>query len=228
MKQSQRSKDVATVIKAQHARLPQPAAFNFEDLSRQAQGYVESVHEKAREILAQAEQDAVAIRQRAEKEGREAGQRAMEKLSADQVALQMKSALPALNKAIEELVQSRHAWLAHWESRAVHLATAIAARVVRREVAQAPDISLTLVREALEMAPGQSQITLRMNPDDQSALSCQIERLVQDFARLATLEIVADPAITRGGCRLETRHGAIDQQLETQLARIEAELTADP
>jgi flagellar biosynthesis/type III secretory pathway protein FliH len=42
---------------------------------------------------------------------------------------------------------------------------------------------------------------------------------------LAELKFAGDPSITRGGCRLETRHGVIDQQLETQLARIEAELT---
>jgi flagellar assembly protein FliH len=217
---------VATVIKAQHARLPQGAAFNFQDLSQQAQGYLAEVQEKAREILAQAQRDAQIIRQRAEKEGREAGQRAIEKTVAEQVGQQMKTALPALQKAIEELANSRHAWLTHWEARAVHLATAIASRVVRREVAQAPDIAVTLLREALEMAAGQSQIAVRMNPADQEALSSQIQRLSQEMARLAPLEIVPDPAITRGGCKLETRHGSIDQQIETQLARIESELTA--
>jgi flagellar assembly protein FliH len=216
---------VATVIKAQEARLPRGAAFNFDDLSQQAQGYLNEVQQKAREILARAQQEATAIRQRAEQEGREAGHRAVEKLVAEQVGREMKSVLPALEKAIEELAQSRHTWLAHWERRAVHLATAIAARIVRREVAQVPEIALGLIQEALEMAAGSSQLTLRMNPADRQALASQIDRLVHDAARLAPLEIVEDPAITRGGCRLQTRHGAIDQQLETQLARIEAELT---
>ena len=42
---------------------------------------------------------------------------------------------------------------------------------------------------------------------------------------LTTAEIVADPAITLGGCRVETRFGIIDQQFEAQLKRIEEELT---
>lgn len=216
---------MATVIKAQNVPLPHGAAFNFDDLSRQAQGYLEEVHQKARGILAQTQQEAKVIREKAEKEGHEAGRRAHEKLVADQVAREMKSVLPAMQKMIEELSQSRHAWLAHWERRAVSLATGIAGRVIRREVAQAPEIAVTLVREALEMAAGASQITVLMNPADREALSSQIERLVKDASRLAPLEIVADPSITRGGCKLETRHGSIDQQLETQLARIEAELT---
>jgi flagellar assembly protein FliH len=216
---------VATVIKAQNAPLPRGAAFNFDDLSHQAQAYLEEVQQKARGILAQAQQEAKLIREKAEKEGRQAGQQAHEKLVAEQVGREMKTVLPALQKTIEELTQSRHAWLAHWERRAVHLATAIAARVVRREVAQAPEIAATLLREALEMAAGASQITVRMHPADREALSSQIERLAQEASRLAPLEIVADPAISRGGCKLETHHGVIDQRIETQLARIEAELT---
>jgi flagellar assembly protein FliH len=217
---------MATVIKAQHAPLPRGAAFNFEDLSQQAQAYLAEVQQKARGILAQAQQDARLIREKAEKEGREAGHRSVEKLVAEQVGREMKSVLPALQTMIEDLSQSRHAWLAHWERRAVHLAAGIAARVIRRELAQSPDIPLTLVREALEMAAGASQITVRMNPADRETLNSQIEKLVQEAARLAPLEVVADESITRGGCKVETRHGSIDQQWETQLARIEAELTS--
>lgn len=215
---------MATVIKAQHANLPRGAAFNFDDLSRQAQGYLGEVQQKAREILAQAQKEAETIRQRAEKEGREAGQRTIEKLSAEQVAKEMKTVLPAMQQAIDGLIQSRHAWLAHWEQRGIGLATAIAERIIRREVQRQPEIALALVREGLEMAAGASQVTLRMNPADLQTLSSQIQQLTKDSARLAPLELLADATITRGGCRLELRHGAIDHQIESQLQRIEEEL----
>jgi len=45
------------------------------------------------------------------------------------------------------------------------------------------------------------------------------------LARLAPAEVIADQSISRGGCRVETPKGAIDQQFETQLARIAEELT---
>ena len=45
-----------------------------------------------------------------------------------------------------------------------------------------------------------------------------------NIAPLANTELVADPQITQGGCRVETRFGVIDQQFEAQLARIEDEL----
>jgi len=41
---------------------------------------------------------------------------------------------------------------------------------------------------------------------------------------LGDTQIIPDAAISRGGCRVETRFGAIDQTFEAQLARIEEEL----
>jgi flagellar assembly protein FliH len=57
-------------------------------------------------------------------------------------------------------------------------------------------------------------------------LSGQIEALVRELSGLGNVRIVADAAVTAGGCRVETEFGQLDQQLEQQLARIEEELLA--
>jgi len=64
-----------------------------------------------------------------------------------------------------------------------------------------------------------------LHPADHQALAPQVESLVAELSSLGAAEIVAGPEITRGGCRVETRFGVIDQQVEAQLARIEEELT---
>jgi flagellar biosynthesis/type III secretory pathway protein FliH len=51
-----------------------------------------------------------------------------------------------------------------------------------------------------------------------------VEAIARELAPLAETELIADPQITAGGCRVETRFGVIDQQFESQLARIEEEL----
>jgi flagellar biosynthesis/type III secretory pathway protein FliH len=51
-----------------------------------------------------------------------------------------------------------------------------------------------------------------------------MQAVVRELAPLAQTELVADPQISAGGCRVETRFGVIDQQFESQLARIEEEL----
>ena len=49
--------------------------------------------------------------------------------------------------------------------------------------------------------------------------------LIDAMSGLGGAEVTADAAIGRGGCRVETRFGTIDQQFESQLKRIEEELT---
>ena len=81
------------------------------------------------------------------------------------------------------------------------------------------------MREALELAAGGSQVRIHINPADHQTLRPQIEMLVRETSGVGTAELIADPEVTSGGCRVETRFGVIDQQLEAQLARIEEELT---
>ena len=38
------------------------------------------------------------------------------------------------------------------------------------------------------------------------------------------LHVIADETVSRGGCRVHTEFGVIDQQIESQLMRIETEL----
>jgi flagellar biosynthesis/type III secretory pathway protein FliH len=55
-------------------------------------------------------------------------------------------------------------------------------------------------------------------------LGDQAQRLAAGLSRLGKVDIVADSAIVKGGCRVDTRFGSIDQQYHAQLARIEQEL----
>jgi flagellar assembly protein FliH len=126
---------------------------------------------------------------------------------------------------IQDVQHAKQAWLAHWEKSGVHVAAAIAQRLIRRELAQKPEITLTLIREALELAVGSSELRIQMNPGDHQALRPQVETLIAELSPLGSAELVADPQIRPGGCRVETRFGVIDQQFEAQLARIEEELT---
>jgi flagellar assembly protein FliH len=124
------------------------------------------------------------------------------------------------------LADARHQWLRHWEKAAVELAMKVAERIVRREVAASPAVAIGLVREALEMAAGSPRIRICLNPADRDALGDEAQRLTKEIARTADTQIVSDPSISRGGCRVETQHGVIDQRIETQLDRIAEELLA--
>ena len=87
---------------------------------------------------------------------------------------------------------------------------------------------MTLIREALELAAGSAQVRLHLHPEDHKALGGQVQLLVQEMSGLGEAEVIADAGVSRGGCRVETRFGTIDQQFEAQLARIEEELSEIP
>ena len=214
---------MATILRAADSQpCPHVAAFNLDDIAAQADQYLAGVRAEAAEIVAKAQREADGIRQRAKATGREAGLQQAQHV----VAAQAAPAIDSLRAAVAELHQGKQAWISHWETGAVHLAAAIAARVIRREVRCQPDITLSLVREALDLAAGSPNVRLHLNPEDYKTLGSQVRTLIDAMSALGDAEVTADASIGRGGCRVETRFGAIDQQIESQLQRIEEELAA--
>lgn len=218
---------MAGIIKAAgrtNVAASEPArAFPFADMG---ESYLSRVHAEAAKIIAEARAEAAKLKAKAAEDGKQAAIAAVEATLRARLEQQLKSGLTALGQAAQRIAESRHAWQQHWEAHALTLAAAIAERVCRRELSRNPQISSTWIREALELAAGNAQVTLRLHPADEAALAPQAQRIAHQIAGLAPLRIMADESITAGGCRVETEFGALDQQLEAQLARIFEELSA--
>ena len=216
---------MATVIKAadRHAAI-QPVAFNLDDMARRANEHLEKVKAEAARVAARAEAEAEGIRKRAEAEGHRRGLAEAERIIAEQLAENLAALRQALGQAVDQIGDARQALLGQWERKVVRLAAAMAARVVRREVAAAPEIAVPLVREALELACASPEVRIRMNPEDLAALRPQLEEVARELVPLADPQWVGDERVARGGCRVETRFGVVDQQFAAQLGRIEEEL----
>ena len=122
------------------------------------------------------------------------------------------------------MARAQQDWLARWEQGAVRLATAIARRVIRRELMRSARDSAGAVREALQLAAGSTRMRLLMNPADVNGLAGKIQKVLDEHPSIVPTKLVADASIAPGGCRVETEHGAIDQQFDAQLARIVEEL----
>ena len=202
----------------------QPVAFDFEDMSVRADEYLEVVREEAAKIVAEAHQEAEQVRRNAEEIGRQTAQNAIEELLDERVAKQMETLRPAIQMLLSQLEDARGAWQLHWEQSAVKLATDIAQRIIRRELREQPEIALDVIRGALELAAGSADMTVRMNPTDYENLGSQVQQLAESICQLAPADVVADAEVAPGGCRVDTRFGEIDAQIESQLRRVEEEL----
>ncbi len=213
---------MAGIIKSKSSKhQSQPAVYRFENFSAAAVSGADDSDARAAATIEAAERQAEEIRERAAEDGRLAAEQLLEQ----KVNERMDAVLPIVRAAAAELADAKQEWLRRWEQSAVQLAVKIAERIVRREVAHSPQITLNLVREALELAAGTQQLKIRLHPADFSELEGQVKRLAQEISRAAKSVVVPDEAISQGGCRLETEHGVIDQQIETQLKRIAAELS---
>ena len=198
------------------------SAYQFDDMG---DAYLNRVRDEAARIISEARAEAARLKAQAADDGKQAALHAVEASLRARIDQETRSVVQALHQAVQAIEHSRRAWQGHWELHAVAVAIAIARRVVRRELAHAPEITLELVREALALASGQQSIVLRMNPDDHKNLGTQVDQLVAELRLIGQPQVVADPTIASGGCKVETDYGAIDGQVATQLARIAEELS---
>ena len=220
---------MATIIKngaflQSSADAPRGVAYDLSDFNGQADQYLKEVRREAARIVQEAKQESEQIRKQAEEAGRQAAQQAIEQILDQKVGQQMKTLTPALAAAVRQIEDSRQDWLRYWETAAVKLACAIAARIIRREIRQDDQIPVPWIQEALEMCAGAAEITVRLSATDFETLRGEVEQLCKVFHPAAATTLVADESVSPGGCRIETEFGSIDQQIETQLQRIEQEL----
>lgn len=221
---------MATIIRRNNVKempsgpVTQAISFSFADMRGQANEYLSTVRAEAAKIVQQAHQQAEQIRKQAEIAGRKAAEAAADKVLDQKVGQRMQTLMPALERLIGEISDLKGEMLAGWERSALGVATSIAARIIRREVANDPQITLELVSESLRLATGSAEITVHINPADYEYLGPQVERIAAAIVQLAPSAVIADPTVSTGGCRVTTRYGEIDQRIESQLKRIEEEL----
>jgi flagellar assembly protein FliH len=126
-----------------------------------------------------------------------------------------------LERALAEL-RARFAELESAGADAVlDLALEVARQVVRREVEVRRDAVLPPLREAIAIViDQQTHPRVHLNPRDLELVRTDLDA---DGA-FKGCRFIADAAIVRGGCRIETHQGEIDAQLATRWRRVLAAL----
>ncbi|MGZ8950150.1 MAG: flagellar assembly protein FliH [Methylobacter sp.] len=103
------------------------------------------------------------------------------------------------------------------EKELVKLTIGIATQIIRREIKLDPGQIVAVVRETINVLPLASQkISLKLHPED--------AELVRSALALDEMSpswnIVEDPLITRGGCKVDTEISHVDATVEHRLAAV--------
>jgi flagellar assembly protein FliH len=125
-------------------------------------------------------------------------------------------------QTLEELGGLRQTLIQETERQMVQLALTLARRVVHREVSLDPELVAALAHVALERLGTTAPATIRLNPEDYTIVA-------QDGARWgsATVSVVPDPSIARGGCLVESEFGSVDGTIERQFDELSRALFGD-
>ncbi len=100
------------------------------------------------------------------------------------------------------------------EKELVELAMSVARQLFRREIKLNPTHVIGVVREAIQCLPVASRnVCVHLHPDDASLIR---ETLTPAEGEPAW-QVVEDPLMSRGGCRISTDNSRIDASAETRL-----------
>src|SRR3954469_8265667 len=88
-------------------RSAQPISFSFSDMRGQANDYLGTVRAEAAKIVQQAHQQAEQVKRQAEAAGRKAAEAAVERVLDERVGTRMQTLLPALEKLLSEINNSK-------------------------------------------------------------------------------------------------------------------------
>jgi flagellar assembly protein FliH len=171
---------------------------------------------QAREIITAAQaagrEVAQAERQHAWESGYAEG---MEQARRDMAMIAQRLAALVTNAAI-----AHEASLRNRDEELLALALAMTRAIVRHEVQTAPETILAVARAALQEMSIEHSVLLRVHPDDAAVIEAQLPAL--GLPPSVHVSVVADAALSPGGCQVEGGASRVDGRIETQLARMES------
>jgi flagellar assembly protein FliH len=146
-----------------------------------------------------------------------------EKAGAEAAGKRGEVMLRRLTETLDELTTLRAQMIHQTEHQMVQLALAVARRVVQREISLDRDLLVAMARVALDRLGESAQVTVRLSPEDFEVI---ITARNTDWAG-TNVTVVADPRISRGGCRIESDLGAMDAGADAQIQEIARALLGD-
>lgn len=154
---------------------------------------------------------------------REEGRRAAEAVLASQVAAHrqatdaMQRATSVFANALDQIEHVDLGTLHDFQQQVLSLALQLAEEIVGRELRACDDVVLAAVERSLSLVPDRGDVVLRVNPDD---LAVVLESTGSMGHRAGDVQIVADAAVSPGGCIASCGALQIDAQLPAVFERL--------
>jgi flagellar biosynthesis/type III secretory pathway protein FliH len=123
-----------------------------------------------------------------------------------------------LNEVISKLNQFYDRIFAEHREEIARLSVEIARKILMQKVENGDYEIESIVKEALNKAPSNQDLTVHLNPDDMER--CRKVQQDEPSGVLSGIKLISDPKVGRAECVLESPKGIIKSLIEDSLERI--------
>ena len=131
-------------------------------------------------------------------------------------------AITAVNDLMNQLTGLRQGIVEKAEQQILHLAIAIAEKVIHQEVRQDGTVVASVLREAVKSVADRDGMKVHLNPQDFHYIMEIKDEILKEMDGVKNIVFEEDPGIKPGGVMVETLFGEVDARLEQQFQEIKA------
>ncbi|GAB2721901.1 flagellar assembly protein FliH [Paenibacillus thermoaerophilus] len=160
------------------------------------------------------------IRQEGYRQGYEEGYAKAERDVLERYNAMLEEAAAIISQAAEQ----KQKLILEAEPFLVELSTAIAEKIIAKQLTIEPDWIIDLVRTQLARRKENGMISLYVSPKQYAFVEAARDELLMAIDSQAELAIVPDPSVQDNGCVIRSAFGSIDARIATQLEEIKQAL----
>ena len=129
-----------------------------------------------------------------------------------------------IENLLDDMVRLKSGVVRQYEKDMLATIFSIAEKVIHTHVQFDETAVKGTILAALDLTAEKREVTLKINPEDFEYVEKLRPELFSRHVNVKSIIITSDPAISRGGCRLETAGGDVDATVESQLEIIQQSL----
>jgi flagellar assembly protein FliH len=214
--------------------------FSLRDVENEARAILTRARHQAEQLLAAAQVEGERLKKESHAQGLIEGRREGNAagLEAGRTAGR-NEALAAQNEALRQLMAALTTSVAALEAQRgsleaaglveiVKLSVAISRRVTKRQGLIEPEVLAANLTEIMNFVAHTADVRIAVHPRQNQTLQNILPQLQVRWPNLKHVELVDDPSIAPGGCRVYTQQGFVDAEVDAQIDRIVDDLLPRP
>ncbi len=130
----------------------------------------------------------------------------------------------SINTFLKNLEKESKELILNMDKEVLNLALNIAQKLILKEIERDPEISLRLIKEALNYIAEGTELNIKVNPEEYKFLE---ENLLKYIPPSQKIKLIPDESISKGGIFIETSLGVIDATFEKRWKKLLETLLKD-